>query len=304
MQFHRIGRSSISTALILTAILLVAPASTARAEPVTVGILAILEYIDDMFCQCIREEDFAVGDTLLAFYTYDTAAVDTEPDPHRGVYRYTDPANGFRVYHRNFTFSSSPDTVRLTVVIDDSLHIGSVLDSYSVSSTRNLPDPVYAGTIAGIYVRLTDTTLSAISGDALPADPPVLADFSKAYLSVSGDGFIWAIHCEIISITTGPPTAVEPVRPAPPILDIAPNPFAGQVTIRYLLAGIRGATLSVYDVKGRHVRTLDVIPSPDTAAEFQWDGRDDRGREVPSGFYFVRLRGGEVTATRKVLLVR
>jgi hypothetical protein len=35
-----------------------------------------------------------------------------------------------------------------------------------------------------------------------------------------------------------------------------------------------------------------------------WSGRDDRGREVPSGVYFARLEAGEETAVHKMVLLK
>jgi flagellar hook assembly protein FlgD len=35
-----------------------------------------------------------------------------------------------------------------------------------------------------------------------------------------------------------------------------------------------------------------------------WDGRDDAGNTVSSGVYMYRLRAGNFTATRKMLVIR
>jgi flagellar hook assembly protein FlgD len=35
-----------------------------------------------------------------------------------------------------------------------------------------------------------------------------------------------------------------------------------------------------------------------------WDGRDDRGRSVASGVYFIRLDAGPRTAIQKAILTR
>jgi flagellar hook assembly protein FlgD len=63
--------------------------------------------------------------------------------------------------------------------------------------------------------------------------------------------------------------------------------------------------LEVYDVTGRHVRTLlrgNVAAGQHTV---QWDGRDDRGFSVGSGVYFYRLRAGaNSVASRKMLLLK
>jgi hypothetical protein len=88
---------------------------------------------------------------------------------------------------------------------------------------------------------------------------------------------------------------------------VHPNPSSGAVTIEYASAGVHARReLRIHDVTGRLLRRL----SPgDGAADpgvvrVAWDGRDDRGRPVAAGIYFVVLRLDESTWTRKVLRVR
>ncbi len=35
-----------------------------------------------------------------------------------------------------------------------------------------------------------------------------------------------------------------------------------------------------------------------------WDGKDDRGRPLASGVYFLRLRAGADEAVRKIVILR
>jgi len=84
-----------------------------------------------------------------------------------------------------------------------------------------------------------------------------------------------------------------------------PNPFNPSTTIHYTVPASGGyATLSVYDVSGRHVRTL--ISALQTPGEKRvvWDGRDGRGHEVSSGVYFYRLTAPGVEASRRMVVVR
>ena len=84
----------------------------------------------------------------------------------------------------------------------------------------------------------------------------------------------------------------------------APNPFNPATTIRFGLARQGRATLSIYDVSGRLVRTL--VDGPRSAAVYRetWDGRDARGNAVASGVYFYRLRAGTFSETKKMVLTR
>jgi serine protease len=60
----------------------------------------------------------------------------------------------------------------------------------------------------------------------------------------------------------------------------------------------------VYDLAGRVVRRLmdEVVPAG--RQEASWDGKDDRGRQVSSGVYLVRLVATGQSESRKVTLVK
>ena len=83
-----------------------------------------------------------------------------------------------------------------------------------------------------------------------------------------------------------------------------PNPFNACATIEYTLEKGGVAEIAVYDVSGRHVRTLVNSYVPAGVHEVVWDGRNDSGGRVASGLYFYRLRTGDVSETRKMILLR
>jgi flagellar hook assembly protein FlgD len=84
----------------------------------------------------------------------------------------------------------------------------------------------------------------------------------------------------------------------------APNPFAVSTRLRYFLASEGTATLEVFDVSGRHVRTL--ADGPVGAGEHfaSWDGRDEKGHTVASGVYFARIETENDMAATRLLLLR
>ena len=83
-----------------------------------------------------------------------------------------------------------------------------------------------------------------------------------------------------------------------------PNPFNPSTTFRFSLAHEGEAELTVIDARGRLVRELvnGVYPAGDH--DITWDGRDSRGRPVPSGVYFYRLRAAGLQYTRAATLVK
>jgi hypothetical protein len=84
-----------------------------------------------------------------------------------------------------------------------------------------------------------------------------------------------------------------------------PNPFNPVTTIHFDLAQDGPVTLRIYDVAGRLVRTLvDGPMSAGFAHQVPWNGLDDAGGRVSSGIYFTRLVAGDVTATRRMLVMK
>lgn len=83
-----------------------------------------------------------------------------------------------------------------------------------------------------------------------------------------------------------------------------PNPFNPITEIRCDLPGDGNVTLDVYDLSGRAVRRL--VDGARAAGTFAatWDGRDDRGRQVPSGIYFARLASGGTESVLKLVLAK
>ena len=84
-----------------------------------------------------------------------------------------------------------------------------------------------------------------------------------------------------------------------------PNPFHSQTTIAYHLPEPAEASVVVYDVRGRQVRTLeDPGSKPAGWHHVPWDGRNQRGDAVPAGVYFYRVRAGTSVKTGKVTMTR
>ncbi len=78
---------------------------------------------------------------------------------------------------------------------------------------------------------------------------------------------------------------------------------AEPVMIRYRVGGETTIALALFDVAGRHVRTL--ASGSRTAGEYTvpWDRSDAAGGRAPAGIYFVRLRTGTAEIARKLVLL-
>ena len=82
-----------------------------------------------------------------------------------------------------------------------------------------------------------------------------------------------------------------------------PNPAAPHTTLRFTLADPGPVRLQVFDVAGRRLRGLVAEPLSAGRHERIWDGRDDQGRRVAPGTYFVRLEAGGVVERGRILIL-
>ncbi len=83
----------------------------------------------------------------------------------------------------------------------------------------------------------------------------------------------------------------------------APNPFKGTALVGFSLATAGHARLRLYNLAGRHVRTLENQPLAAGPNVAMWDGRDQSGAFVSSGVYFARLESQGQSATRNIVFV-
>ncbi|MFH1278891.1 MAG: FlgD immunoglobulin-like domain containing protein [Candidatus Eisenbacteria bacterium] len=110
----------------------------------------------------------------------------------------------------------------------------------------------------------------------------------------------------------GDPTGVEggslPSTAALRLFPNVPNPFNPSTGIEFVLPEEAAVVLAVFDVAGRHVRTLREAKMPagsyTGSRAIRWDGTDSSGRAVTSGVYFYRLEADGKALTKKMILLR
>lgn len=83
-----------------------------------------------------------------------------------------------------------------------------------------------------------------------------------------------------------------------------PNPFNPSITIGFEVPAAERVRLSIYDVKGRMVRTLvdERIGKGHHTAE--WHGIDAAGARVASGVYLVVMEAGNFRTSEKITLLK
>jgi len=83
-----------------------------------------------------------------------------------------------------------------------------------------------------------------------------------------------------------------------------PNPFNSSTRIRFQITEPGNMSVKIYNIIGQKIKTLVNEDREIGSYKISWDGRDDMGRNVSSGVYFIRLQTKNNIYTRKLLLVR
>jgi hypothetical protein len=91
-----------------------------------------------------------------------------------------------------------------------------------------------------------------------------------------------------------------------------PNPFNPSTTIRYAIpvasenktSGVVSVQLSLYDLRGRLIKTLVESDQKPGSYTVHWDGTDSRNDPVGSGIFIYRLKAGDQVLTRKMTIIR
>ncbi len=83
-----------------------------------------------------------------------------------------------------------------------------------------------------------------------------------------------------------------------------PNPFNAQTRIDFSTPSRTRVKIEIYDLLGRHIRTLADEEFPRGEFAVSWDGKDKLGRAAASGVYFCRMDMGAHQETRKMVLLK
>ena len=84
----------------------------------------------------------------------------------------------------------------------------------------------------------------------------------------------------------------------------SPNPFNPTTTIKFSVPSQDKVSLHVYDILGRHVRTLvDEVKAPGQHS-IVWDAKDASGNMVSAGIYFYAVKAGNMRSTKRMTLIK
>ena len=104
-------------------------------------------------------------------------------------------------------------------------------------------------------------------------------------------------HSDIIEATVTPPNTFY-------LSQNYPNPFNQSTTIDYELPRSTDVTIKVYNLSGQEIATLTDELKNAGYFKVQWDGKNDNGVDIASGFYFYRIRAKGFNKVLKMVLTK
>ncbi len=83
-----------------------------------------------------------------------------------------------------------------------------------------------------------------------------------------------------------------------------PNPFSSETQINFSLEKSSYVIIEVFDIKGQKVCNLidESLSSGDYFVK--WNAKDKSEKNVPAGMYFVKMKAGEFSACKKMILMK
>ncbi|MCP4546377.1 MAG: hypothetical protein GY835_07920 [bacterium] len=154
---------------------------------------------------------------------------------------------------------------------------------------------------AGLEVVDVSNPTGPIAVGQMARGEAVTVHGGRVYLPDGANGLqIGWCQCGDATGIAVPALAPRGLRLATPF----PNPFNPSVKLTFTLSDRQRLVAEIFDVRGRRVKRLADGVFNRGDGELTWDGRDDRGHNLPSGLYFARLEAGGSVATRKLTLLK
>lgn len=83
-----------------------------------------------------------------------------------------------------------------------------------------------------------------------------------------------------------------------------PNPFNPATTIKFNIPKESELSIEIYNILGQKIRTLLQNVKPAGSYQIYWDGKNDNGQLIAGGIYFYRMKAGNFSSVKKMVLLR
>jgi hypothetical protein len=188
--------------------------------------------------------------------------------------------------------------------------IGIQVEYYNGASWQLVPDGDLPGNSSGFYSTIAIDTIDIHLLDTLTYHTlRLLGNFYRITTDSPDDPALldWEVgnlaNYVGVEENTGDLTLT-------PLLNTFPSIFSKKLTIEYCLGPVlpfssKRTALHVYNAIGQVVREFELLDDQINRYNvITWNGKDDLGRTLPHGIYFIRLDTEEKTFTHKVIKLK
>jgi len=211
-------------------------------------------------------------------------------------------------YHNNLDANYVSDDAGIASATGITGTLGEGL-SFSVNaiSGNRYPEVLrsYSGKSDSVFFYTNSTKVAALAFDQ--------GNFKAFYLGVgleqvSSSAIRDSIMSRVLNWFGEPVSDIENISAELPqtfyLMQNYPNPFNPSTLIRYSVISPTFVSLKVYDILGKEVKTLVQQQQAGGVYEVNWNGDDMAGNNVSTGVYFYKIKAGDYSETKKMILLR
>jgi hypothetical protein len=154
--------------------------------------------------------------------------------------------------------------------------------------------------------RTYDTIITGISGadtSYLWTVPDTSSDSCKVKIIAYGPGWQYDESDGVFSIT---PAGIEESRRSLSSFrfEMLPNPAKGKIRFKIWNAD-KDLTIKIYNLTGELVKSFSLTTKNQQLTTIFWNGKDDRGKTIPTGVYIYRLKTSDgISETKEFVILK
>lgn len=236
------------------------------------------------------------------------------------ITRQIDPWNNSLIYRiidqgDSYTLASiidiaGPDSVGIvgfSMAVDNNHHHLILPVAIRLGNDPNGEDG-YSGAIMGynnnnLVWRINQTIMPFCLTQVVAINSNKIYGISMCMTSHYGVRTFWLTELETTVATDDPTTPAIPE----PELTCYPNPCRGSANVKIKQqTGNSPTTIAIYNTRGQLIRTLvnGQNLTPGKEHTFTWDGTTGSGQPAAAGIYLFKIKSGQYSATRKMILMK
>jgi hypothetical protein len=159
------------------------------------------------------------------------------------------------------------------------------------TASAQVTQPKYLVSAGGAHSAAGNLTLSSNLGD-------VIVGHSVAGTQDVWHGFYAPLSGSVVGVADARATFA-------PQIASWPNPAVRAATIQFGLGETDpDVRIEVFDIRGALIRSIAHGAFPAGVHSLRWDLRSGAGQIVPTGLYFIRLHGGTISRSTRMIVAR